>query len=1748
MSNNKDVTFSTTDELFTALRLPEIRQVLLQACQDSDVRSDALKALLQDRYADLLSTADEASGMLSSVRSLVEKVEELRSASKELISLAEKHEQRQHRGGALLLQNAASSSNNSILKTTMVASEVDSVAEEGSVVLHGSSNSTASTNEKDDEDNNVDGSKISSKRRIRRQLEAWLFSSFASIETFRMQQDYLAASLSVMFSSLASSSSSSFAVEPLASRMLPMLQKEILKDSCKAIASALIASSRNIYSVEHQQLQLVDDTIRGRRNRRFQNDNNGFIENTSSSTSSSSSSRFDSIITSVCSAIYAIAIIRSFSSSSSLLTLSSSSSLSSFTSTVCSHIPHIVEHALLKPAQNRILSDACIGNNNVTSSTTRSSSLNESESLLSNRLSNSTWCFSVVLAVVDALCRNDTLTRKKNDIEEEEEEEKVSLKSTLSSYSLTSALTVIATVNSGLLSKNVIEVENALHILTPKLVWKEQASEILKKNEQKDKTKSSSSSTSSSSLSSSSSTRSNTFKNEVPLVDQAVISSAKDSLLKQSKSWALNIRKILLDQVGPLVAKSHLGISTTDSTVVSQDTVVQSTSSLPTSPSLKYTEALQSVRRIYTNLRDTSSYIVPFLPLFISKDDVLTSTLADAKGSSLSLSSHEYLLGRPLRSLEAFCVRGALHDRVHSVIELLKKSMDVVAECAYAGPLHQYCEEDYYTDCLKNGEGVTQGGVPSPLVNGSKNTVTSVNTPSSLREGLRNASRRFENFGEALRRGENTSKHIEEAIIASSKSAAEGGSRLGVTALMEKKIRHTALPEALCGPSVYTAGIALLVAVGIVTVEDTRSRSFSSSSSPSSSLFVRPTEIAKGHLGVHGFTRLFSKLPTSPSHDNNNNNNSFGLIGLAKDHAAWRKAGAESGWQSPLGACIAASAHYLAAELRAAFVDYADSAAVVEDSDEMTSKNNNTERLGPVGYDERANLVIQAFSTSLLTLIETRFGKITEATEKGKNEQTLSTAYSAIFIGQFAASAHALLPFELLQLQSTSIDVTGNVDKNRKVASSSTNASILSSIASICVESFALNIASHAIEALQYNWALDGALLVHRGGQNSHEISYTSSSYTFSDSAASSAASLEWRSSHGSWMSAHVDSGGGAQVDVPVECSTGLGQALARLSLHVKLLGLLDQLPLFSSSPFQLLSYLTSSSASSSSTSTSSSKGTSQKASSSNLISGAEIVAFLIELGLSPPFNDQYTVDALTAHNSLMLSTLDIDAQGFSQQQQKNFIRQASSSPSSSQQLPEMDESLRSLIASWAGTSASSTSSALTGNNTSSTSSSSSCFIQSSLACRAFRLSCQTAASAVFRELAVNTYKLISTSLSPSSKVGSNTSSVCESAVLQVAYDTYILGHVFQPMSIVPSNDITSESINLQAGLPHIWQNLSKRVFPVPGKKQQVEDPQSLYTLLFNLIDPVERKLIEPRLVSFASSSVKSHALSWARVAPSLAPQTLPGGLQLTSGEGNKSNNGADAWSLSALLGSNTSSSGKGGVNYTSSMTSSSSSSINKTGQVRYGLSVYNSTSAVLLSCPIPASVISAEIEPTAVPLVPVRPPFQRIALLPTPALSRPSTLSSSTAALSLSSSSSSTMSSLTRTSNGTTDSSSLLSGRLIAPHETLVSLLLRNTTPLSSSLTELLSPNTRELGGEGGDEKNADGIGGDSSGLRFEDEDIYGGGAGVGAAAAAEAEAAAAAAAVAAQKRQSGASGVGSGGVVAAAAKGLLQSVFELW
>jgi hypothetical protein len=253
-----------------------------------------LKALLQDRYADLLSTADEASGMLMSVRSLVDKVEELRSASKELISLAEKNERSLQSNSTttsvatLEVGDDALGDNNKVINTTG----------ESSLALYGSSNA----------DRGQEGPLLLKLKKfeIERRIEAWLFSSFASIETFRMQQDHLTASLSVMFATLAPSIISS--EQSFGSRILPDTRIRILKDAGRTIAAGLIANTNNLLLSDprQEQQQLLDESRKGRRRDRQYNDGREEVM----------SNRFENVVNSVCSAIYAIAIIRSFSSSS----------------------------------------------------------------------------------------------------------------------------------------------------------------------------------------------------------------------------------------------------------------------------------------------------------------------------------------------------------------------------------------------------------------------------------------------------------------------------------------------------------------------------------------------------------------------------------------------------------------------------------------------------------------------------------------------------------------------------------------------------------------------------------------------------------------------------------------------------------------------------------------------------------------------------------------------------------------------------------------------------------------------------------------------------------------------------------------------------------------------------------------------------------------------------------------------------------------------------------------------------------------------------------------------------------------------------------------------------------------------------------------------------------------------------------------------------------------------------------------
>jgi trimeric autotransporter adhesin len=1715
-----DVSFNTTDELFTALKVSEIRKVLLQQCQESDLRSEALKALLQDRYSDLLSTADEASGMLESVRSLVENVEELRSVSKELITLAELNERTKlevkvniHQLDETSLSSSLSSSSSSS------SSSLSSSSSDGS--LSTSSNGTTDLISRQSKTSIYDDLTLNQPEQfemIKRRIETWAFTSVLTIESFRMQKQYLSASLSIIFASSASSSSSSSSSYVTSSslfgtRIIADLRTRVLTDACQTIAQSLCYINEKTLG-----LQILDESNLGRKDQQ-----NG-LQNGTINVNTIVNERFDQVVKSVCESIYALAILRATASSSSTTTTSSSSSSTpqlislsshsaeSLTSNICSQLPLIVEYALLRPAQTRINSEKCM--KDITSMQTQSSSLSsstfsESESTLINQLQSTTWCFSLVSACIDTLCNTNQG------------------KNVNASLSLNTVQVMINTVLLGLTSRKITDLDTALNIITPSLVWKEKAYEYMQK-EHEQYGNSGLTTVHTKTIITGPSTNVSRTNDTSSTISAAVCTK---SLLEISKLWALRVKTLVSKRLGPIISTS-LGIRTDLSS--SDELSMQSSSSAISS--LKYTQALISVRRVNKVLLETT-HSMRQISKEIALDDVIISTLSDANGKApLSYTIHDYLLGRPLRSLEALCVRGALFDRVSLVLETLQRSIEVINASAYSGPLHQYSETDYYADTCEQSYTNHIKNLNNPLSTTSPST-TSI---PSLRDNLRNASRRFEKFAEAMKKSESTSKHIEEAIQASN-TTFEFGSRLGITAAMEKKIRHTALPEALCGPAVYTSGIALLVAVGIVTIEDIRSRSSSS--------FLRPTEQARIHLGSHGLSRLFARLPISSSSSSLDNFSST-LSSLATDHSAWRKIGAESGWQSPFGACISAAAHFLAAELKAAFEDYATSSAL-DDSDYEEEKivekvlSTQTSKLS-VGFDNRAKQIIQTFSVSLFNLVNSKFGSETNF-QKVNCKQSLATAYSAVFLGQFVSSINALLPIELLQLVSTS-----SVDMNEKQQEQQekTNLTIsnkLSLLAGICVESFSINVTSHALEALQFNWASDGLLEKKKKKQqqqqqkdeesmNDDEYTFSSTSYTFSDASSSSAASLEWRSSHGSWMSAHVDSGGGAQVDVPVECSYGLSQSIARLSSHIKILGLLDQTILFSSSPLHLFSHLLSTSKGTSENGvTSKAQSSTPSTDLSNQLSSPELVSLFVEIGLTPPFTENYLVDPTALYNSPMQN--DTYIQG--QQQQQHL---------------EVSESLRDLFASWAGISTTPLSSI------SSESLSSVCFLQSSMARRSFNLSCQIAASFTFLKEAMKIYTMITSSLAPSSS--SSSSSVCESAILQASYDTFILGHVFQTVYVISTDSTKNSSSSLESRLPLVWQHLSKRVLSMPDKQQfssspsSYSDPQSLYSSLLSLIDPVERKLIEPRLVSFASSSIKSHALAWARVAPALASQTLPNGYQLSCTNSvaaiNKTNSNAyfETWSLSALLVSNsaTTSAGNGSSTNGSVVTSpslSSSSASFSTGRIRtYGLSITQSSSSILLSCPIPASVISAEIEPTAVPLVPVRPPFQRISLLPTPTLSRPAIIP--TNGQSGISSSSSSSNSLTSSSIGLLSSGLGGKRRIMSQNETLVSILMGNSSPLSTTLTALLTP--RVIQDVDGKMKmiSSSVLSNDvSSNTHLFEKDVNG-----------EttngftdaAEVAAAAAAVAAQKRQNSTIGGGSGSGAVAAAKGLFQSVFELW
>ena len=73
--------FHTTEELFGALSIPEIRRVVLQSASEAESRGETLKVLVGDRYGDLIGTADEAAEMFRGVQRLETRIKDLRRST-----------------------------------------------------------------------------------------------------------------------------------------------------------------------------------------------------------------------------------------------------------------------------------------------------------------------------------------------------------------------------------------------------------------------------------------------------------------------------------------------------------------------------------------------------------------------------------------------------------------------------------------------------------------------------------------------------------------------------------------------------------------------------------------------------------------------------------------------------------------------------------------------------------------------------------------------------------------------------------------------------------------------------------------------------------------------------------------------------------------------------------------------------------------------------------------------------------------------------------------------------------------------------------------------------------------------------------------------------------------------------------------------------------------------------------------------------------------------------------------------------------------------------------------------------------------------------------------------------------------------------------------------------------------------------------------------------------------------------------
>lgn len=917
------------------------------------------------------------------------------------------------------------------------------------------------------------------------------------------------------------------------------------------------------------------------------------------------------------------------------------------------------------------------------------------------------------------------------------------------------------------------------------------------------------------------------------------------------------------------------------------------------------------------------------------------------------------------------------------------------------------------------------------------------------KDAIRKAGERFKTFAAHRRRDESMSRHVDESRAAAAASQHAGSAQPARTVL--DLLLHSSLPEVWSTTATSAAAVAVLVAAGVLEVDSSsilRPTPEAQSTLPSAHLNILLSQLPASTASMLD-QRVWRDAARAGGWTH-----PLGLaMGVAATHAGasavaaiveyCRQATTQEESESEAAGAVASGSSSSKRSQPAAGV---------------------VEQVATSPLDDHGAAAVRAFLAQVLSLCSERVNSCagaggaaaaasSDGTMPAHASLLLRPTYASLFLGQAAAAIECLLPKACAELDIPQSATSGST------SGVTTASSALASASASCLSAWSKVVGMHAAECCEWQWKRDGVIVANNSTGSATAGDRLASPATSSgivsspslppcayaataDASTAASASKAWRLRHGNWVSKNIDvasdaadanaSGGAesAQIHLPVTCSNGLAHAFDRLSFHVRMAGLLDAPVCLT--PSALLA----------------------------AVPGQTGLQLACELGLRPPYDyaqDPMVVSVPADSNSGIVS------KGNAPQRYMMMLDHwGHPHPMLYEEeeggLNNGDDDGR-----FDGQAFSASASPLLSAPSSSSPPASHASVRLGLALRSSRLAAQTMASAAFRSQLTQCYGAVVSALCPTSSPSSAQAStaaqhkpsdnegwstghddddldldlaaadnstiaagaaagvVVDAPALQALLDLFVAGHCL-PESVVSKHRQTAskESDGLQSLLPSaptsIWLSMM-RPSAVEARQQQPPSPASLWSRLSSILDPIDWLLVEAPLRQYAGDCIRSHALSWAAAVPALghgalsssasstaaaaSGHTLPGGLQLQVVYPPSSGSGGNAvsWRLADVLlaaaGGAGSAGGRAGVPGPGNSTSQPSlpAYASSSPVLHYGLSTVGSHYAALLSLHLPAPVSTADLEPTAVPILPSLPPFQRLPLLPAPVNTRPGPL-----------------------------------------------------------------------------------------------------------------------------------------------------------